>query len=97
MTYHAQSQLELIATFTSPPVRWSPPSAVTEPPRQTCYSVFEPVDQPAEPLSEFETRSRGSRVAPNGSVFKQRAPLARAANCFAQGNTYLPHEQLSPE
>jgi len=70
MTNHARSQLEMIAAFTWPPVSWSQPSAATELPRQESYSVFEPVDQHTYPPSEFEIRSRGSSVAPNGSIFQ---------------------------
>jgi hypothetical protein len=105
MSDYAQSQLELIATFTWPPVRHARSSTVAgtltgEPycingqadKRRHPAAAFEPAqaNKRRHPAAAFEPGALGTSVAPNGSVLRQDPALARATDNVACWNTYLP-------
>jgi hypothetical protein len=95
MSDYAQSQLELIATFTWPPVRHPRSSTVAGTLTGEPYCINGQADKRRHPAAVFEPAALGTIVAPNGSVLRQDPALARATDNVACWNTYLPPDCVS--
>jgi hypothetical protein len=90
MSDYAQSHLELIATFTWPPVRHPPSSAVAGTLSGEPHCIDGQANKRRHPADAFKRGTMGTSVALNGSVLRQDPALARATDNVACWNTYLP-------
>jgi hypothetical protein len=95
MSDYAQSQFELIATFTWPPVRHSPSSTVAGTLSGEAYCIYGHASKRRHPTAAFDPGALGTSVALNGSVLRQDPALARAKDNVACWNTYLPPDCVS--
>lgn len=95
MSDYAQSQLELIDTFTWPPVRHPPSSTPDGTQSGEPYCINWQAYKGRQPAAAFEADALDTSVAPNGSVLRQDPALARATDNVACWNTYLPPDCVS--
>jgi hypothetical protein len=90
MSDYAESHLELIATFTSPPVRHPPSPTPAGTLSGEPYCIDGQANKRRHPAAAFEPGALRTSVALNGSILRQDPALARATDNVACWNTYLP-------
>jgi hypothetical protein len=88
MTHHARSQLDLISTFTWPPLKHSPRSTIDEVLHRDRYSVFGQIDRLGPPTEldwTLGVTRMSSYEANESTPSKARRPMYGTATTGLEG------------